>query len=182
MNDYLKDFPAHNGNPIQPLNQDELLDILEYGVPAKWHREFTVQGYDPVDQGLQNFVEFCTRLELCEPSKGNPKGKKPSKPKTARKHKAKVSTTPTSPAGKRKFYCEMHRCNRTHNTKDCFELKQCAKRAKTSTNCNEADKVSYKDLNASVNAKVTVALNKEKKSKRGEKKKSSLTLLINFVL
>eukprot|EP00957_Ditylum_brightwellii_P178634 13606632-Ditylum_brightwellii.AAC.1 len=37
LNGYLKDFPVHNGNVIQPLNTDELLDILEYRVPAKWH-------------------------------------------------------------------------------------------------------------------------------------------------
>eukprot|EP00957_Ditylum_brightwellii_P023362 1763172-Ditylum_brightwellii.AAC.1 len=50
LNGYLKDFPAHNGNRIHPLDDDKLLDILEYGVPALWHREFTVQGFDPVDQ------------------------------------------------------------------------------------------------------------------------------------
>eukprot|EP00957_Ditylum_brightwellii_P167792 12773070-Ditylum_brightwellii.AAC.1 len=53
MNSHLKDVPTHNGNPTQPLNADELLDILEYRVPAKWHRDFTVQGFDPVDQGLR---------------------------------------------------------------------------------------------------------------------------------
>eukprot|EP00957_Ditylum_brightwellii_P092201 7019347-Ditylum_brightwellii.AAC.1 len=95
---YLKDFPAHNRNLIHPLDADELLDILEYGVPAKWHRELTVQGFDQVDQGLQKFVEFCNRLELCKPSKGKPKGENPSKPKTVGKHKAKVLTTPTTPA------------------------------------------------------------------------------------
>eukprot|EP00957_Ditylum_brightwellii_P056854 4310285-Ditylum_brightwellii.AAC.1 len=50
---YLKDFPATNGNPTQLLDADELMDILEYRVPASWRREFTVQGFDPVDQGLQ---------------------------------------------------------------------------------------------------------------------------------
>eukprot|EP00957_Ditylum_brightwellii_P116567 8891417-Ditylum_brightwellii.AAC.1 len=30
LNGYLKDFPAHNGNTIQPLDKDKLLDILEY--------------------------------------------------------------------------------------------------------------------------------------------------------
>ena len=79
LNGYLKDFPATNGNPTQPLDKDELLDILEYGVPASWCREFTVQGFDPVDQGLQKFVEFCTHLESCEPSEGKAKGEKPSK-------------------------------------------------------------------------------------------------------
>eukprot|EP00957_Ditylum_brightwellii_P149851 11412512-Ditylum_brightwellii.AAC.1 len=31
LNSYLKDFPAHNGNPMQPHDLDELLNILEYG-------------------------------------------------------------------------------------------------------------------------------------------------------
>eukprot|EP00957_Ditylum_brightwellii_P179879 13702939-Ditylum_brightwellii.AAC.1 len=75
---YLKDFPTTNGNPTQPLKENELLDILKYGVPASWHREFMVQGVDPVDQGLQKCVDFCTRLEWCEPSKGKAKGEKPS--------------------------------------------------------------------------------------------------------
>eukprot|EP00957_Ditylum_brightwellii_P112943 8612177-Ditylum_brightwellii.AAC.1 len=74
------------------------MDILEYGVFPSWRREFTVQGFDPVDQGLRKFVEFCTRLELCEPGKGELKGEKPTISKTAGKQKAKVSTTPTSSA------------------------------------------------------------------------------------
>eukprot|EP00957_Ditylum_brightwellii_P028242 2132983-Ditylum_brightwellii.AAC.1 len=64
----------------------------------------------------------------------------------------------------------MHGPNRTHNMKDCFELKRCAKRAKSDANRSEADKVSYKDLNAFVNAKVTAALNKAKKKKQEAKK------------
>ena len=136
-----------------------------------------MQGFDPVGQGLCKFVEFCTRLELCEPSKGEPKGEKSSKPKTAGKRKAKVLTaSTTSLAGQKLFYCEMHRHNRTHNTGDCFELKQHAKHAKASTSCNEADKVTYKDLNAFINTKVTVALNKAKKN---QKKKEAKKVTIN---
>eukprot|EP00957_Ditylum_brightwellii_P088072 6709212-Ditylum_brightwellii.AAC.1 len=97
LNDYLKDFPAHYGNTIQPLDKDELLDILEYRVPALWRREFAVQGFDPVDQGLQKSVEFCTCLELCEPSMDKPKGEKTPKSKNAGKRKAEDST-PTTPA------------------------------------------------------------------------------------
>eukprot|EP00957_Ditylum_brightwellii_P129592 9884792-Ditylum_brightwellii.AAC.1 len=41
LNEYLKDFPAQNKNKIQPLNEDKIIDILEYGVPASWRREFT---------------------------------------------------------------------------------------------------------------------------------------------
>eukprot|EP00957_Ditylum_brightwellii_P016583 1246295-Ditylum_brightwellii.AAC.1 len=64
----------------------------------------------------------------------------------------------------------MHGPNRTHNTKDCFELKERAKRAKADTTCGGADKVTYNDLNAFVNAKVTAALNKAKNKKKKEKK------------
>eukprot|EP00957_Ditylum_brightwellii_P052129 3953066-Ditylum_brightwellii.AAC.1 len=51
LSEYLKDFPTHNRNKIEPFNDNKLLDILEYGVPVTWRREFTVQGFDPVDQG-----------------------------------------------------------------------------------------------------------------------------------
>eukprot|EP00957_Ditylum_brightwellii_P195554 14900878-Ditylum_brightwellii.AAC.1 len=62
----------------------------------------------------------------------------------------------------------MHRQNKTHDTEDCFELKKRAKHAKSNANQNEADKVTYKDLNAFVNAKVSAALNKAKKSSNEE--------------
>eukprot|EP00957_Ditylum_brightwellii_P184854 14078948-Ditylum_brightwellii.AAC.1 len=68
LNGYLKSFPDHNGNLTQPIDPDELMDILEFRVLASCHREFTVLGFDPVDQGIRKFVEFRTCLELCVPS------------------------------------------------------------------------------------------------------------------
>eukprot|EP00957_Ditylum_brightwellii_P164207 12502044-Ditylum_brightwellii.AAC.1 len=66
----------------------------------------------------------------------------------------------------------MHGPNMTHYTKDCFELKQHKKRAKTNANCNGSDKVTYKELNAFVNAKRTTALKKAKsQNKKKEAKK-----------
>eukprot|EP00957_Ditylum_brightwellii_P204908 15341334-Ditylum_brightwellii.AAC.1 len=175
LNGYLKDFPAHNGNAIQPLDEDELLDILEHGVPVLWHREFTVQVFDPVDQGLQKCVEFCTHLESCEPSADEPQGEKNPKSKNAGKCKAEDST-PTTPAGKKKFYCDMHGRNRTHDTEDCFELKWRTKCAKPNKSCNKADKVSYKDLNAFVKAKVIATLNKAKKNLKKQRKEKEIKL------
>eukprot|EP00957_Ditylum_brightwellii_P074795 5684257-Ditylum_brightwellii.AAC.1 len=70
------------------------------------------------------------------------------------KRKAKVLTTPTAPTKDLKFYCKMHKDNRTHNMKDCFKLNRCAKRAKSNPS-SEKGHVVYKDLNAFVNAKVT---------------------------
>eukprot|EP00957_Ditylum_brightwellii_P064303 4879731-Ditylum_brightwellii.AAC.1 len=79
------------------------------------------------------------------------------------------TATTTTTAGA-KYYWEMHGPNRTHNMKDCFELKRRAKHAKADTNCGRADKVTYKDLNAFVNAKVTTTLNKAKKNQKKKEK------------
>eukprot|EP00957_Ditylum_brightwellii_P198800 15153395-Ditylum_brightwellii.AAC.1 len=63
----------------------------------------------------------------------------------------------------------MHGQNNTHNTDNCFELNWRKKRAKSDTSQSGKDKVSYKDLNAFVNAKVMAALNKAKKKQKKEK-------------
>eukprot|EP00957_Ditylum_brightwellii_P128703 9818927-Ditylum_brightwellii.AAC.1 len=59
----------------------------------------------------------------------------------------------------------------THNTKDCYELKQCDKRAKANPNQAEKGKIAYKDLNAFINAKVTAALKKAQKERIKKKTK-----------
>ena len=66
MNKYLKEFPKVNGTREQPLNDAEIMEILEYGVPSSYRREFTVQGFDPLNQGLKKFIDFCSLLEACE--------------------------------------------------------------------------------------------------------------------
>eukprot|EP00957_Ditylum_brightwellii_P027149 2052750-Ditylum_brightwellii.AAC.1 len=76
---------------------------------------------------------------LCKPSADKAKGEKPSKSENAGKLKAE-DITPTKPTGKRKFYCNMHGRNRTHDTDECFELNRRVKRAKPNTAQNEADK------------------------------------------
>eukprot|EP00957_Ditylum_brightwellii_P032474 2461087-Ditylum_brightwellii.AAC.1 len=65
----------------------------------------------------------------------------------------------------------MHGRNHTNATDDCFELNRCKKRGKPKTSQNGKDKVSYKDLNTFVNAKVTAALNKAKAKHKERKDK-----------
>eukprot|EP00957_Ditylum_brightwellii_P131779 10049652-Ditylum_brightwellii.AAC.1 len=89
------------------------------------------------------------------------------------KRKAKVLTTPAGSSAVLKFYCEMHGPNRTHNTKDFFELNQRAKRAKANPSHPEKGKMAYKDLNAFVNTKVTAVLKKAKKEQKEKKSKKT---------
>eukprot|EP00957_Ditylum_brightwellii_P180699 13765422-Ditylum_brightwellii.AAC.1 len=65
----------------------------------------------------------------------------------------------------------MHGWNNTHETDDCFELNQRKKHGKLNMSQSGKDKVSYKDLNAFVNAKVMAALNKAKKKHKERKDK-----------
>eukprot|EP00957_Ditylum_brightwellii_P207327 15352486-Ditylum_brightwellii.AAC.1 len=48
------------------------------------------------------------------------------------------------------------------------------------TNCGGADKLTYKDLNTFVNAKVTAALNKAKKNQKKKEKKVTINAFDNF--
>eukprot|EP00957_Ditylum_brightwellii_P124948 9525160-Ditylum_brightwellii.AAC.2 len=50
--------------------------------------------------------------------------KKSPRSRNAGKRKA---DTPSKPAGEKNVYCNMHGCNKTLNTKDCFKLKWCVK-------------------------------------------------------
>ena len=62
LNEYLKEFPTVKGIKETKLQESDIMEILEYGVPAQYRREFTVQGFDPLTQGLKKFLEFCSRL------------------------------------------------------------------------------------------------------------------------
>eukprot|EP00957_Ditylum_brightwellii_P194867 14844729-Ditylum_brightwellii.AAC.1 len=82
---------------------------------------------------------------------------------------------PTASSADLKFYSEMHGPNRTHNTKDCFELNRRAKHKKANPSHFKKGKVAYKNLNAFVNAKVTEALKIAKKEQK-EKKAKKVTI------
>eukprot|EP00957_Ditylum_brightwellii_P133788 10201273-Ditylum_brightwellii.AAC.1 len=103
----------------------------------------------------------------CKPSADKPKDEKSPKPKNARIRKADA---PTKPTGEKKFHCDLYGRNKTHNTKDCYKLKLHTKHTKQGKACKDMDKVTYKDLNTFINAKVTAAFKKAKKNFKKEKK------------
>eukprot|EP00957_Ditylum_brightwellii_P210258 15364748-Ditylum_brightwellii.AAC.1 len=57
---------------------------------------------------------------------------------------------PTKPTGEKRFYCDMHRRNKSHNTEDCFELKRRTKCTKPDETHKDADK--KKEKQAKLNA------------------------------
>ncbi len=66
MNQYLKQFPPFEDN--QELDEDEIIDILEFGIPHLWQNNMVLQGFDPMESTLAELVDFCKRHEF---TKGN---------------------------------------------------------------------------------------------------------------
>ena len=54
LNGCLEKFPGADENSKLP--NEELLEILEFGIPAAWSKEMTRQGFDPQDNGLPAFL------------------------------------------------------------------------------------------------------------------------------
>ena len=168
----------------QPLNDAEIMEILEYGVPSMYRKEFTVQGFDPLTQGLKKFIDFCSRLESCELTMENPIPKKLSSTDetVVPKKKRKRAKSEKQFSRIRKQYCELHGENPSHSTSECFELNHRKKRARglleltTPQGSKKQRKIPYKDLNAFINPKVKRAFKKRAKRRRKLKKSHSTPL------
>ena len=47
INSYLTTFPTNSDREASKLPTDELLDLLEFGVPLKWQRAMHLHGFKP---------------------------------------------------------------------------------------------------------------------------------------
>ena len=127
LNAYLADFPPFEND--QGLAQDEIIDILEFGVPNAWQRNMVLQGFDPMLHTPSEFVEFCERHEFTEGDAGD----HGAKPKTSSKSGSNGATSRAKsseeapPSKKRKYdseekYCQYHACA-GHTTDECKVVK-----------------------------------------------------------
>ena len=88
LNEYLLEFPKSNENPPQKLDDAELMDILEYGIPYSWRQEFAIHGFDLVEEGMKNSWNFA--LDLSLGSLPLRKQKQPMKPRLATRFQKKA--------------------------------------------------------------------------------------------
>ncbi len=51
-------------NEDQKYNEDEIKDILEYGISASWAKKMMEQGFDPIAHTLKDFIEICECLKF----------------------------------------------------------------------------------------------------------------------
>lgn len=127
INGYLPKFPrvVEGEDPVK-LPDDEVLDILEFGVPVSWQKAMLLQDFDPLRHDVKAFVAFCERLEQVESTE-----KDSTKPAAKQgKGKKRVRIEETGGSGKKSTkHCMLHG-DGSHSTEDCFTLKNQAKKMK----------------------------------------------------
>ena len=167
INSYLPSFPVEPGTEAASLPEDEVLDILEFGIPAPWQGAMTLQGFNPQSHSIIDFVQFCERLEMTDPHPAE------EEPNSAAK---KEATSPSSSSTKRKrsssskegLNCLYHGPNCGHTTDNCYHLQQAAKKLKKANVNTGSSKKSYSKNEVHAMVKQGV-----KKFLKDQKKKSS---------
>jgi hypothetical protein len=147
INSYFPLYPMMDDAKKKPegLDDDELLDLLEYGCPNSWQKEMVKQGFDTTNATIPTFCEFCERIEKCESidphnhSNNNNNNNSPDKAQKGRKNKynnkrkdkdSSEDGSQTRKKQKNSFWCMQHGDNSTHNTNKCEYIKSQLKRLK----------------------------------------------------
>ena len=115
--------------PDQGLSEDEIVDIVLYGVPKSWINKMDEHDFDPLAHSLEELISFCERLESAEQlDRGAAEHKQPSNGKKSSSKKFKAARH-NSDSGSGKW-CHYHETD-THNTADCETLKRIKSREKS---------------------------------------------------
>jgi hypothetical protein len=65
INEMLVEFPP-NFNQQQKIPEDELKDIVEFGVPSSWRTIWVQHDFQPMQRDMNEIVDFCERIEYSE--------------------------------------------------------------------------------------------------------------------
>ena len=129
MNGYMSQFPPFGDD--QALPDDELLDLAEFAMPSTWQRTMIVQGFNPMEHSLQEFVEFCQRMEYTEAhdAKSRTKSKTESKTGNDAISHAKPSEQGNNnrKRNRNNHWCEYHQTDK-HDRSECKVMQDQAKR------------------------------------------------------
>ena len=164
----------------QMLADEEILDILVYGLPKSWVRKMDELDFDPFHEGIYKTVDFCERMESSEDFDTNAT-QVSKKSKTNKKSSKKES-------GKGQLYCELHGTG-GHSTEECKTIKSMVQKHKDGDNskngkksfgnktwkrsADDAKKNTKKELAAFIKKSIRAELNAISEKKRSADESSS---------
>jgi hypothetical protein len=125
------------------LEDDELIDIIEFSIPNSWKSAMTKQGFVPENHTIIEVIEFCERYEedeveedevrrsrstrnVVENQKGSAKRKRQEKPENSN-------------------FCFLHGSNCGHTSADCEALKRLRNERQNKKPRFERDRKGYQD-------------------------------------
>ena len=120
----LEFYPGGDANT--PLGEDELLDIIDDVQPQAWKEQMLLQGYDPVDGTIAQCIEKAEcfeEVQQLELQVKELKKKQAAKVKTKEGKDGKTSAVKAKKSGKT-YYCKRCGKNRSHDTPQCWFLKE----------------------------------------------------------
>jgi hypothetical protein len=63
LNNNLRMFPGYHSDGLE-LQDDELLDIYEFGMPKLWQKQFLIHNIDPLSSTpRENYVTYVSSLK-----------------------------------------------------------------------------------------------------------------------
>jgi hypothetical protein len=120
----------------QELSNDQLLDIILFGIQKSWVKEMDKQDFDPFDrEDIQAVIQSCECMESAEDT--NHTQKSGSTSKNSHK-KTMFSNNKGKPSKSNSKWCECHKTH-THDTSKCSVLKK----MKEGERNNSSDKKPY---------------------------------------
>jgi len=179
LNGYLTEFPTPNNNQANKLEDDEIMDILEFSLPSRWRSTMVLQGFNAAEKTTAEFIEFCERLEMTEPESEMADDRIPKKKQSSGSEKKQGATKRKrgDENSEEEGDCILHGDNCGHTSHKCRTLKRMAKKAKDDWNKKGPKK--KEDLQTMIAESFTIAvknMRKKKKEKKEEKPKVEFDL------
>ena len=189
LNKYLESFPPYNG-PNQCLPQDEILEHLEFAIPNSWQKQMVIQGFNTLEHTIEEFIEFCERMEFGEEVYDTSHPGQKANTKSGAKSTGSKQSAGNSPL-KRKLdkYCLYHGHNSTHITDECKVLKSQVERmarshknvgagkyARSSEGSSSDNKKQLQSFKAEIVKSVVDSLTKKGGESRSSKKRRVINM------
>eukprot|EP00957_Ditylum_brightwellii_P097203 7403160-Ditylum_brightwellii.AAC.1 len=67
VNNYLMEFPTPVGVEAKKMDLEEILEVLEHGIPTLWNFQMDKEGFNESSSTIKEFTKTCVCYEECKP-------------------------------------------------------------------------------------------------------------------